>query len=59
LIDRIEAMPALYAVSFRGVRPAKLRKFPYVVYYRVLAEWTEILAVMHGRRDNKSWKDRV
>ena len=30
-LTRIESMPELYAPSFRGVRPAKLRRFPYVV----------------------------
>jgi len=37
LLDRIAATPELYAATFRNVRPAKLRRFPYVVYYRFLA----------------------
>ncbi|MFL5331171.1 MAG: type II toxin-antitoxin system RelE/ParE family toxin [Gemmataceae bacterium] len=59
LIDRIETMPEMYAALFRGVRPAKLRKFPFVLYYRVLNEWIEVLALMHGSRDPQAWRSRA
>jgi toxin ParE1/3/4 len=59
LMDRVEAMPELYAVTFRGVRPAKLRRFPYVLYYRLLADRIEVLAVLHGSRDPRVWQRRA
>ena len=49
----------MYAATFRGVRPAKLRRFPYVVYYRVLADRIEVLAVLHGSRDPRIWQGRA
>ena len=52
-------MPEMYAAAFRGVRPAKLRRFPYVVYYRVLADRIEVLAVLHGSRDPRIWQGRA
>jgi plasmid stabilization system protein ParE len=36
-----------------------LKRFPYVVYYRVEAERLVILAVQHGRRDEARWHSRV
>ena len=36
-LDRIKVLPQLYAVTLRDVRQGKVKKFPYVVYYRVLA----------------------
>ena len=38
LLDRIKAMPRMYAVVFRDARRAKLRTFPYLIYYRSLIE---------------------
>ncbi len=45
VLARVQAVPERYAATFRGVRPAKVRRFPYVVYYRVLADRIEVLAV--------------
>jgi plasmid stabilization system protein ParE len=59
LLERIAATPELYAATFRGVRPAQLRRFPYVVYYRVLTDRIEVLAVLHGSRDPRAWKKRA
>jgi plasmid stabilization system protein ParE len=59
VFDRIQAMPELYAPSFKDVRRGKLRKFPYIVYYRILPKKIEVLAVLHGRRDPKVWRGRA
>ena len=59
LLARISGMPELYAVTFRRVRPAKVRRFPYVVYYRVLIDRIEVLAILHGSRDARIWKGRA
>ena len=56
---RIGEMPELYAVALRGVRRGKLRRFPYVVYYRVLADRVEVIAVLHGSRNPQAWQDRA
>jgi plasmid stabilization system protein ParE len=59
ILARIEMMPELYGVVFRKVRQGKLRRFPYVLYYRVLADWIEVIAILHGGRDPRVWQDRV
>jgi plasmid stabilization system protein ParE len=56
---RIESMPRMYAIVFRETRRAKLRTFPYLVYYRVLADRIEVIAVLHGSRDPRLWQERV
>ena len=58
-ISRIQSMPKLYAVVFQNVRRAKVRTFPYLIYYRLLQERIEVLAVLHGNRDPKRWQERV
>jgi plasmid stabilization system protein ParE len=46
-------------VVWQDVRAARLRKFRYVVYYVVLTDHVEVLAVLHGSRDESTWKSRV
>lgn len=59
VLDRIEAMPELYAEVWGMVRAARLRKFRHVVYYVVVADRVEVIAVMHGSRDSSAWQSRV
>src|SRR5438309_676902 len=58
-LARVGAMPQLYGVVWQGVRAARLRQFPYVVYYRVHDDRVEALAVMHGGRDASAWQARA
>ena len=58
-LDRIEAMPEMYGVVWRTVRAARLRQFRHVVYYVVLADRVEVIAVMHGSRDSSAWQSRA
>jgi plasmid stabilization system protein ParE len=59
LFERISSMPEMYGVVTGDVRRAKLRRFPYVVYYRVLTDQVVVIAVLHGRRDSQAWQSRV
>jgi plasmid stabilization system protein ParE len=59
LLARLAATPEMHQIVLRDVRRAKLRRFPYVVYYRVLPDRVEVLAVLHGRRNPGVWQSRV
>ncbi|PSB02814.1 hypothetical protein C7B64_11345 [Merismopedia glauca CCAP 1448/3] len=48
-----------YAVVYRDVRRAVLRRFPYAVYYRIISSRVVVTAVFHSRRDPKIWQDRT
>ena len=58
-IGRIAAMPQMYSIVFGEVRRGKLRKFPYLIDYRVLTDRIEVIAVLHGSRDPRLWQERV
>jgi plasmid stabilization system protein ParE len=58
-VIRIEGMPQMYALVFREVRRGKLRTFPYLIYYRVLSDRIEVIAVLHGSRDPRLWQERA
>jgi toxin ParE1/3/4 len=59
IFARIEAMPELYGVVRRNVRRRKLRRFPYLLYYRVLSNRIEVIAILHARRDEGVWQERA
>lgn len=58
-LEHIISFPESYAVEYKGVRPAGIRRFPYVVYYRLTDEGPEILAVLHGSRHPRIWRMRA
>lgn len=58
-LRRVGAMPEAFAINWRDVRAHLLRRFPYVVYYRVLPDRVEVLAILHGRRDPSTWRSRA
>jgi len=58
-VTRITAMPEMYVKALRDVRRAKVRKFPYLIYYRVLSDRIQVIAVLHASRDPQLWQERV
>lgn len=59
IVYRIESMPRMYPAAHRDVRRGKLRRFPYLIYYRVFPNKIEVLAVLHGSRNPRVWRDRI
>ena len=59
VLERIEWMPEMFGAIWQDVRAVKLRKFRYIVYFVVLTDHVEVLAVMHGSRDESAWRSRV
>lgn len=59
MLKRIGEMPEIYAVVKSEVRKAKLRRFPYLMYYRLLSDRVEVIAILHVRRDSSVWEERV
>jgi plasmid stabilization system protein ParE len=57
--DRIRRSPELHAVVYRGVRLTLVRRFPYVVCYLFNGETVTVVAVFHGHRDPKVWRERI
>ncbi len=58
VLARIEKMPELYGKVWQDVRATRLKQFRYIVYFIVLADRVEVLAVLHGARDPSSWQSR-
>jgi|SRR5437899_6975809 len=57
-LDRIQESPEGWAVLYRQVRACPMRRFPYVIYYRLLPDRINIIAVQHGHRHPRAWRHR-
>ncbi len=58
VLTRIETMPELHGKVWEDVRAARLKQFRYIVYFIVLADRVEVLAVLHSARDPSAWQSR-
>ncbi len=58
-VNLICQMPESYAVTYRDVGRAIVRRFPYAVYYRIVSSRVIVTAIFHSRRDPKSWQMRT
>ena len=58
---RIEAQPTAQVVvdAATGARRALLRKFPHRVLYLIDGGQLVVFAVMHHRRDEPAWRERL
>lgn len=59
LYGQIDRFPRSGHEVLPGVRRAVVKRFPYLVYYVVLPDAFEILAVVHHARHERSWRDRA
>ena len=55
----IQRFPLRWATYLFGTRRYLMKRFPFVVVYRIAPERIEILAVAHGRRKPGYWKERL
>jgi plasmid stabilization system protein ParE len=57
-LQRMSTFPQSAPIVYRDVRRLLLDRFPHSILYIFESGRIVVLAVYHGRRDPKSWKDR-
>jgi plasmid stabilization system protein ParE len=50
--------PFRFPLARGEVRRARVRRFPYIVFFIPESERTIVIAVLHGRRDPQAWQTR-
>ena len=58
-IEQIAEAPRRWTEYRFGTRRYLMRRFPFVVIYRVSGSAIEVLAVAHGRRRPGYWRERM
>jgi toxin ParE1/3/4 len=59
VFDRIRDTPEMYAQEYKTVRRVGLDHFPYIVYYRIVGDSVEVVAVQHASRHPRQWRSRL
>ena len=58
-IERIGKQPELYQRYLHGARAYMLKRYPYLLVYRIRNSRIEIVAVAHAKRRPGYWRDRL
>lgn len=58
-LDRITVAPHRCPFVFEDARLALVKRFPYIIIYRIESDQILVLAVFHQRRDSIDWQARV
>jgi plasmid stabilization system protein ParE len=58
-LDSLLSNPLQHPLIYKVVRRALTRRFPYQVLFVVEADVVTVIAVFHGTRDPKIWRDRI
>lgn len=56
---RIARMPQAFPRLHEDIRRARMRRFPYGVFYIERPEAISVLAVLHAHRDPRRWLSRA
>jgi plasmid stabilization system protein ParE len=59
VVATIAEQPELYSVVFRNVRRARLRRFPYGLFFCIKPDAVFIIACFHASRDPQQWQGRI
>lgn len=57
-LNRIAGAPLAWPVHLHGTRRISLRRFPFLIVYRVASKRILVVAVAHGRRRPGYWRTR-
>ena len=57
-LSAIRRRPESFPLVHADVRRALVRRFPYGVYYFVDDHDIIVIAIFHGKRNPKTWRDR-
>jgi plasmid stabilization system protein ParE len=57
--DQIRQFPQLSPKVFLDLRRKVVRRFPYLVIYRIDDDQITVVAVYHGKRHPRGWQERA
>jgi toxin ParE1/3/4 len=58
-LDRIVTNERQFPVVLADIRRARLRRFPYALFFRVVEDTVQVIGCFHGSRDPRRWRRRA
>lgn len=57
--ENIKQNPESYPVAHKDVRKYVEKKFPFVIYYRIIDTVIQVIAIFHTSRNPEIWNERI
>ncbi|MCG8583226.1 MAG: type II toxin-antitoxin system RelE/ParE family toxin [Pirellulales bacterium] len=57
-LDEIVESPERFPVDIPPIRFAKVDRFPYIIFFKVISEFAYVVAIVHGSSDPEKWRSR-
>ena len=58
-LAKIAHAPRSFSFVGKGVRRARIERFPYQIFYRCFGPIVLVYAVLHDKRDPSAWRSRT
>ena len=58
-LERVCDNPVQFPILRGGLRKARFHRFPYSLFFRILADKVEIVACFHSSRNPRHWQRRT
>ncbi len=55
----IKQNPTSFPVVYKDVRKFVVKKFPFLVYYRITNSVIQVIAIFHSSRNPEIWNERI
>lgn len=59
VLQNLLERPLTFPIVEQVVRRALMKRFPYSIYFVVEQDGVTVIAVLHGSRDPRRWRDRM
>ena len=57
--ENIKQNPNTFPIAHRDVRKYVVKKFPFVIYYRIIDTIIQVIAIFHSSRNPEIWNERI
>ena len=57
--EKIKQDPEMFPIVYGSIRKYVLKKFPFVIYYRIDNVIVQIIAIFHTSRNPQIWNERI
>jgi len=52
MLETIQKRPESFPIAYRQAHRARLRRFPYSIYFRLGEDYISVIAILHTSRDH-------
>jgi plasmid stabilization system protein ParE len=57
--ENIKQNPKSFPIAHKDVRKHVIKKFPFVIYYRIIHTVIQVIAIFHTSRNPEIWNERI